>query len=400
MNALGYRVAVAVLCTICCFFMTGCWGQVELDKMSLVLGMGVDTDDTGNTTVAVAVVNSPLMRNSQGGGPTTTGPGFVVHTSSARTFEDAMFRFLEKPYRQQILSHNEVIVFGEGYAKKGIADVIDYIDRTPQMRKDQLLFVVKGQARELGSTKLGVEKLTSRALEELVRHNNLSSATFQSSELHVLNLALSPSRTFVLPLLKVIDNELTLGGNAVFNENKMIREVDMSESRGLFWWINQSEGAVLTIPDESVQRNSSIRILDTATTVRPTYRNGQLFIQVTVHGTGELHRVDPEIVVSKQYMKDAQKQVSKVIQRHMNDALLLFQASGVDALQIGTRLYEQHPRSWTAVKKNWPYIFSHAKAIYDVRINVIRTGLAHNAPLSRHSIEQIPGGVAQPRRNS
>lgn len=84
----------------------------------------------------------------------------------------------------------------------------------------------------------------------------------------------------------------------------------------------------------------------------------------------------------------------------MEDTLVRFQMSGVDALQIGTHLYQQHPRSWTAVKKDWTYIFSHAKATYGVQINVIRTGLAHNAPLSRHSIEQIPGGVAHPQHNS
>ncbi|WDL97869.1 Ger(x)C family spore germination protein [Alicyclobacillus sp. ALC3] len=394
------RPLLLVLSTVCCAFLSGCWGQQELGQMSIVIGTGLDLAQDGQTSVSAFVVNPTLMRSGQGGGPSTPGPGYVTHTATGASLQEALSKYLITPYREFDFSHNAVTVFGEDYARHGVADAFDFVERLPETRKDQLLLVMVGHASSLKEANAGVEKLTPRGLQELIRHSNLSGLAYDSSELNAVNQVLSPSHAFVLPLIKLEGSEIELAGSAVFDHNKMVKELDLMQSRGVLWWLNQSAGTVLPISSRGFPKEGTVRIRDTTTTVHPVITHGHLTMFVTMRGNAALESVHPGVRVNSRYLEDTSKSCNQEIQKEMDAALAESQQARVDALQIGTRLYRQHPRSWQNAQSHWQDLLAHASASYDIQVQVIRTGLAQNSPFSVDSSKQVPhpsesGGTSQ-----
>lgn len=372
------------------FFVSGCWGQQELDSMSIVLGIGLDMVGDETIQVTAQVVNPGALQTRGGSTGGKTG-ATVLHVTTGRTEEDAFLKLYDTVYRSPYYGHNNIVLFSEAYARHGVQDGIDYFERHSEFRKTQLLFVTTSSIEDMfGSVQTGVERLSSRGLEELVRHRTHSSRLIESSELNVINQLLSASSTPVLPIVNVRGDTIQTTGLALFRGTHMVDTLPLSDARGLMWILGQSKGTDVTLLCPHSPVGNAVHILDTQTAVSPVQTQRGLVYVVKVRGSAEVRRMCAKDKLTPQLIRTLGEQTSNVVRSEMSQTMTTLQRDHLDAVQFGSRLFEVNPTVWRKLSQKWESTFSSVDVRYDVQINILRTGLISSGILANHNREQLP----------
>ena len=388
----------------CIALVTGCWGQVEVGDMSIVMALGIDRTQQGMVRVTAQVINPATMQAGAGQGGGGTGKGYKDHTSTGKTFDEAMHNFLLSPWRPLYFAHNTMVVFGAAYAQQGISQALDYFDRNREFRRIQMFAVSKGLAQDELATTSGIERVNARALRELVEHQNDAGWTLPSIQLNVTDQLLAASHTPLVSSLSLDSRGTpTVSGIAVFQGDKLADFVDVPESRGILWFLSQVHRAQLLIPCPKHATGShtmgsptpgspktlAIQILNSQAEIEPVISGNLPAFHVKVRGVGEVSRLCEE-APTKRNMQDWSQVTSSVVQQEMEAALAKVQSDGVDAVQFGTALFRSNPSYWRAIAKQWPAMFPRVKVTYDVEFHLIRTGMSSKNPEHEYTPEIYP----------
>ncbi len=119
----------------------GCSASLEADthdveRLLLIQTLGLDSIDGGIE-----------MSVSSGLGP-EDAPALVMSVQ-ARGIEDAIARLQNySPENQLFYAHVQYLLLGEGAAEKELQKVIEWVDRSPTLRMDTEMLVVRGRARD------------------------------------------------------------------------------------------------------------------------------------------------------------------------------------------------------------------------------------------------------------
>lgn len=388
-NRYGKRAIQSLAVVATSLFVSGCWGQQELDSMSIVLGVGLDmvTDET--IQVTTQVVNPGALQTRGGSTGGQTGPT-VLHVTTGRTVEDAFLKLYDTVYRSPYYGHNNIVLFSEAYARRGVQDGIDYFERHPEFRKTQLLLVTASPIEDVFGPVQGVERLSSRALEELVRHRTHASRILDSSELNFVNQVLSASSTPVMPIVSVRGVAIQTTGLALFQGTKMVNTLPLSDARGLMWILGTSKGTDVTLSCPHSPVGNAVHILDTQTAVSPVQTKRGLVYVVKVRGSAEVRRMCAKDKLTPQLLRTFGEQTSNVVRSEMNQTMATLQRDHIDAVQFGSRLFEVNPTLWRKLSQKWESTFSSVDVRYDVRINILRTGLISSGIMADHNPAQLP----------
>lgn len=142
-----------------CFFLSvfsvfnfsGCTGVSdsfkEIESLLVIQTMGIDMDKSLRLSLASAAnprADDPPVRLTSSGGS--------ISSALENAFDSSSDRHL-------FFSHIEHVIFGEKSAEKGIEDYLNYICRSPLMRIDVPLYIIRNDSAENAVLNSGDEKL-------------------------------------------------------------------------------------------------------------------------------------------------------------------------------------------------------------------------------------------------
>lgn len=108
----------------------------DVERLLLVQTMGLDRED-----------DQLVMSVSSGLGP-DDAPALVMSTP-AFNIEDAIAKLQNySPENQLFYAHVQYLLLGQEAARQDLTDVIEWVERSPTLRMDTNLLVVKGQAKD------------------------------------------------------------------------------------------------------------------------------------------------------------------------------------------------------------------------------------------------------------
>lgn len=142
----GLLITICMLLSLC-----GCRGIYsnyrEVEQIMVIQTMGIDNKSGGvNLSVASGTVSSG------------TGPTRLQASAESITAAKQKIRNYSQD-TELFYSHVSHVVIGEDTAKDGISDILSYICRSPELRIDVPLYIVKGSTAEETVMKTGNDKL-------------------------------------------------------------------------------------------------------------------------------------------------------------------------------------------------------------------------------------------------
>lgn len=374
------RKAVFLWAACMLVLLSGCWDLRYLDKLGVVLAMGVDDDPSGKQKLRLTVqvvLPQNVASESKGG---TGGAPVTSFTETGDTIFEAIRKMSAKTSRRLFFSHTQMLIVGEKMARKGIFPLVDLIERNPDIRTDILVVVTRGvRAEQLLQVTTQMESIPVYQFHDMVDVNQESYAmNYAVLVKDLTRLTGKGKQQAVLPSIRIegdkaagntVDNLKTIPAEAipvlstmaVFRNGKLVDYLKPKESRGLAWLQNKVKNTVIKLACPETKGNLIIEVNKASMQYKVKQsKDGMPIIQAKLELTGSIQEIMcPGIdVLDERVLNEIGELTSQAVKKEVEETIRKMQKNWrVDALGWGKEVYLQQPDVWKRIEKDWETVF-------------------------------------------
>lgn len=385
--------SLSCLLCVCTIFLTGCWDQRELNKIGLVMALGIDkTKGKEGYRVSFEVVNPTEISGKAGSGRTTP---VTVYSSSGSTLFEALRNAAEVTPRQLMISHTNVIVIGEDLAKEGVQGILDFFERDDEGRLTSNLIIARNaKAEEVLKTLTPIEKVPAMALRGKLETMVRKLSKGYSVELdEVIRGALRKGGGPVVSGVQLIESAqsgskesaikvttpasiIRINGLGMFKQGKLVGWLNGTTARGMAVISNKLEGSAVSINCKQKKRGLSIEVRRSKTKVRTSVRNGMATIRLFIRQEGSIGQILCAIDLKKsKEIRKLEKKWAQATKKEVQKAIAQAQKKQTDIFGFGEALERTNKKEWKKVEGKWGNIFAEAKVEVHVETRIRRPGM-------------------------
>lgn len=381
----GLRLRRLPLLLILLLLLGSC-GKLELNQMAMVMATGLDKEKNGKIRVTAQIVRPSDARGSTGAPSGGTGqPVWTVSAEGSSIFE-AIRNLGRFTSRRVFWAHNRVIVVGESLARDDITDLLDFFTRNHELRMNTWIVATPGKASELVDTKTGLEVVPGDSIDRLFRFSRVVAESPRSTIKDVGAAYVSHTSQPFMALVKKekrahnpdkpepypSDDEIVLSGTAVFNKGKMVGTLTPSESRGLMWFTERFESAIIALGcPEDPKKPVSLELRDSTFKVTPGMKGDRVTFDVKLHVRLDLVELGCK---APQGTEEAAKQLetaaAEKFKGDIEGALQKAKKYKSDFLELGKVFHNRYPGQWRNMRSEWPDLFAEAETKVEVTAEI------------------------------
>ncbi len=434
------RMIALTLISVLLLNCAGCWDRREIDKLNVVMMLGVDRVVRDGKTRVLLSVLSLKLNSVVGSSGLGQGAGLVpsmgfVDTAEGETIDDACRNIALRSPRSLYLGHVQAIVIGEEMARDGIQQVIDFGDRSKDIRYRTEVVTCQGSALEALEAQPEFEMLSSTELVELIKQDPAHiSKTVPADLLHVVSGLMTPGREVAMPRLHLfsppergssvrkgppsssitLDQQgqqgqpgargqnfnQTLGvsesehperkvfsvdGTAVFLGDRLVGWLNGEESEGAMFITRQARGGEVPFAFRSSQKNASYAFQRVSAGVKPVITRDGITLEVNIRGSGGLsENRDAAIDTMKASdIKAAEQYIDAEAEHYCQEAVARCQSLQSDIFGFGDLIHKSNPAYWKQIKDQWRDRFPTVKVRVTARFTIEQTGVTGQAVKSK-----------------
>ncbi|MFD2371555.1 Ger(x)C family spore germination protein [Brevibacillus sp. GCM10020057] len=380
------RCHLAIL--LCSLILCGCWDRIEVNDVAIVTAAAIDKAEDQELELSIQVF---IPRALGGGGLQGTGMKSLTIVRSARgvTIADAMSKIQMKIPRLIFWGHCKVYIYGEEIAKKGIADLVDYLARHPQPRNRAFMYVSKGRAVDVLLSNPKLERDSAETIRELSGLHVGMEVTL----IELMKMLKSPSKAAILPIIDLVptpgssqqtSRTPNLFGSAIFKEGKMIGQLSERATRGVMWVRNEIDSTTVTVKAKKGKGFVSLLPIREVTELVPSIEKGKWKMTVKAESEGFLIQNGTNLNLSNpDLLHLMQVALRKDIEARMRGTFHLLQHDmKTDVFGFATAFRRKYPKEFAQVKDRWDEVFPTIDVDLQITSYIRRPGLIN-----------IPGGI-------
>ena len=384
------KLLACMLCLCICLSTAGC-GSIytnykEIEQLQVIQTMGLDYK-AGGVSLSLATAFDPKALN----GPArlfSDAPGITTAFERVRkySFEEELF-----------FAHINSLLLGEEAAREGIDPYLMYICRSPDIRIDIPVFVIKGgSAREavlnVGNSINGVSEVmrsvkqtlewrgdggltrTADVVDDLRRHGSTlicaleySAASEISGSVTEGDGSVSPSDTDPEQSLASQDRTLAYVGYAVIRDGRLCEYIDREQAIGVAFLKNQVRICDIMVRDR--QGNAvTLEIDGGSTDIRPQWaEDGSLRgFEVDAKVEASIVELSSGNLNGGESLEYVQSALEKTVSDYIAQVLMLSRRYRADFLGLGSRVELKDAEKYRALTEEFDQLLPEL----EIRINV------------------------------
>lgn len=370
-----------------------CWDKVELDELAIVLGVGIDkaaSADGIDLTIQIEKNSGTDTSSSSSSSPSGgENPNFINLTESGTNVSTTLDEFSHIVSREIYIAHNQLIVFGNDLAKEGIRDQMDYFLRNYQGRLTVNVCIARGKAKDLFDESSGLDQIPAVKVADLIENQN---ASLEVVDLKVADLMMdlaSSTKSMVAPYLEIIndgeEDHISIAGSAVFKDDKVVGELDPTETRGYLWVQNKVTNGKFLV--NVLDEQATLSVVKAESKVDPViHKDGSVAVKITVKEEGILESQTGSATLSTQdHIELLQKAAAKAIKSEIRQTLNKSMELGTDIYGFGDMLKQKYPHKWKAMEGNWDDLYQNIDVQIEVTAKVRGDGRLINPDYPKES---------------
>lgn len=394
------RQCILLLCAM--LLLAGCWDLRYLDKLGVVMALGVDEDPNEKGKLQLTVQTVLTQNITAKTKVIANGPPITTFTESGDTMLEAVRKMTSKTSRRLFFSHAQVVVVSEAIARKGLYSLVDIIERNPDIRGDIVVIVAKGgSAKQLLEITTQQEVVPANQLYEMILMNeHVYGMSKKATVQDIVRSADVGSHEAVAAAVRIIGNKSKsntgdnisvipaesypiVEGVAVFKRGKLKGFLTPMESRGLNWLSNNIDSTVIKLPCPDSDNSLMVEVMKSKTSIKTKrLSSGDPLLHVKVDTVGSIREITCKNIdiMDEQMLFQVSELTSEHIKEEMEKTIATLQKKlKVDALGWGEQVYRHQPKVWKQINDRWEEKFSTVK--YEIICNTLikGTGVRDNA---------------------
>lgn len=374
----------SLLCLLLCLTMlplTSCSGAGgiysnyrDIEELLLVETMGLDFDEDGVT-----------LSVSSGNAPANPSPSVIsCHAASIAAAMEEIQNYTAK--EEFFYGHTRYVIVGETTAENALETIMDYIERSPQMRADTGLFILKdAKAADLMREATNAQYEMTKLLSSMEREFDIlgngrvytcaeiaqSLATSGSALVSAISLGQTKDTVF-----STEDTTIALPAGYAFLKDGTLRGfLDTDLAVGVNILQNHTGRTTLNLYDAdgnavTIQLSAADRRISPVWAKDGTLEAVSVSVDVSA-GVLELPARDD--LYDEAFLTDLDKQLSEELETRIRNVLLASRTFGSDFLELGKTIRMQDPVRFASMQATWRELLPEIPIQLSVKAKLERT---------------------------
>ena len=321
--------------------LAGCGGR-ELHQRLLIQAIGIDTGDQG---VAVTVRAASTGQEA----------GDQLYTCQGATVPEALSSLTLSTGREPFYAHCSLVVLGRSCGEAGLSEFLDFFLRGNTVRPTAQVLLSTGTASQILSAKRDSELLPVGDLTAPSQAGRDTGMAFSVDLLELVNSALRPGSSPVLPLVEPGGDAPQLAGSAYFRDLRLAGTFTLEETRGLLalrGWLESGELAL----EREIFGTVTLGLTQGKTQRALTWEGDLPQLQVRCQVRAELLSLDGP--ASQNLYSQLEQALAQALEEEMSAALEKALADGCDVLGLGNLVSQRRPQAWRELAPRWETVLS------------------------------------------
>jgi spore germination protein KC len=357
---------------------TGCWNRIELDKLAIVMGVGIDKAAEPGKIQVTAQISKPGGKNpskNKNGGNTA----FVNIKNTGHTLNSAIWGLTRESSRRLYFPHNQIIIFSREIAEDGLQRHLDFFLRNDEIRLTQKVVIAENLASDLLEVTSLFEKIPAIEIADMLEAQVLSSKSLAVNLQQLLARLLSKTTAPVAPIIKITglgkEQTVLISGMAVFKDDKLAGQLNETETRGLLWVIGEVVSGIIDVDCPDGEGKASLHITRASSKISAEIRDGRIHIKIIIREEGDLAGAFcPENLALPWKLTELEQKKAAVIKSEVMAALTKARELNADIFGFGEAVHRQYRKEWQELKNNWDELFPYIEVELIVEAKLRRVG--------------------------
>lgn len=369
--------------------LSGCWDSKELNELSIATALGIDKVDN-QYRVTVQILNPGEIAGKE----VTTRTSVNTYTETGDVLIEAIRKLTTTIPRRTYLSHLRIVVFGEDYARDGIAGALDFLSRDHEMRTDFFLGVAKDHtAEDILKVLTPLEKIPANKMWGMIKTSEDIWAGVSSVNIDELVFAMnSKGKEAYITGLRMTGDPLT--GSKLPNIEETFpstriwtHHLGVFKGDALIGWLTEEQtktlndingkvkSTIMTVPCED-DGILGLEILESKSEKKANVKNHTPKIDVSIKREANIADVSCSIdLTSPEEITKLEKKAEKVVKQRLENSIKEIQAMGSDLFGFGNELKKSQFKYWKTVENEWNEVFTDQLEVHiNVDVKIRRTG--------------------------
>lgn len=372
--------ALLLALLLAALLLTGCWDRKEIDERGFAVALGVDTarEDTDKMRIMVEQALPWLIATNPtgGGGAATERPSTTLVTTAHLPFE-GIRQLATTTSRQLFFGHLMAVLVGEGQARRGLKEILDFLNRDREVPRKARIFLVKGEALPVLQTKLRPGLLIARYLLDITQQKT-KTGRLLDLDINRFDVTLSQTGgTVLMPRIVLGEGgDVTVAGSGVIKDLRLVGWLGELETRGVQWVTGEVRGGVVTLPCPDLPGDLSFDIASTRRKLEPRRVGDRIIFNLKLRVEGELVQHTCQVAgLTTRRLAVYESAVADTIKEEILGTFAKVQREfDADIFTLGSTLKKKAPRLWREV--TWSREFSRMELEVEPTVFIRRTGIS------------------------
>lgn len=357
---------------------TGCWNRREVDELSVVMAVGLDKPKQTGKVQFTSQIFSPVAqkKGGMGGG---NGGSYRNIKSTSDTVSGAVQEALHKIPREIYFAHNQVVIFGRNIAEEGVQKYIDFFLREQHSRLNVWILIAKDRADETLEITPQLESIPALDIADLIE---IQLETSQSSVVNLKKFAtrlMSRTTAPIAPFIEVSGKgdkkTVRVSGTAVFKKDKLAGQLNLNETRGLLWVIDEVNRGIIDVDCLGGSGKVSLNIIRAERKIVPEIKGSKIHMKIEIKEEGILGSQScPAYLSTQPSIAVLEKETADAIRSEIMAALKKARKLHTDIFGFGDAVHKKYPVQWNNYESKWDEIFPKIEVELTIAAKIRRTG--------------------------
>jgi Ger(x)C family germination protein len=372
--------------------LSGCLGGREVNDLEIVIGMGLDSTENPDSILLTAQVVDVSQLGLSGGSGKDSKAYWNVSTSASTIFE-AIRQVTHKTGNRLFVSHCKIFVYGRELAEEGLYKHFDFVLRAMEMRLTTLILIADDKASDVLDAKPQTEELPAMNIDKLVKSYGYTSHLYAMTLKDFASRLISKTKSPMAPIIRVIEEgdekDIYITGLAIFNGDKMVGELNMDETRGLLWVINEVESGVLLVPTPEGTGTAVFEIGSAKGKVKPEItEDGRVIMHIDIKLNASLsEQTSTEKLADPQKFEILQDGMSEVVTQEIMAAYEKSVKTSSDIFGFGDLVQKRYKKRWDEYKDIWDEVYKTIELDINVKSKITKADLLNNPVAYKARVE-------------
>ncbi|MCU9612308.1 Ger(x)C family spore germination protein [Caldibacillus lycopersici] len=378
--------------------LTGCWDQSELTDLAFVSAVGIDFGENEKYRLTFQIINPKNVAGTQQQGG-IQGPPVTLYEGGGDNILEGALETTQRVSRQLFFDHATLVVIGEDVARKGIFDILELFDRSPDFRTTARVVIAKdAKAEELLSILTPIDQVPAQKIVKMIDFTpEIWGENIKVNVSDIIRSLYFPGREPLISGVSIIGDKekgksdsniqsskpsavISASSLGIFKKDRLIGWTNGETTKGINWVNNNIKGTTVNVDWGDVKEAIGITLIRTKSRLSAEIKNGIPSLKVHIDTEGNVSEVHVPIPLnSPGPLKKIDQLLNAEISKEVHQAIEYAQKKKTDILGFGEQVRYKDPKYWETIKNKWDdEIFPNVDVEVTVEAFVRRTDLKMN----------------------